>query len=60
MKPGLNWRPQDGGDARVMGYLLRKADKRERNYPKREKPVVANKRGRSCRSEEHLITGMEM
>ena len=29
VKPGLPWRPQDVGDARTVGYLLRKTANRE-------------------------------
>jgi len=39
----LIWRPQDVKDARVVGYLLRKAAKREWNHPRRNKSVVVNK-----------------
>lgn len=44
---GLPWRPQDAGDARVIGYLFREAANREWNKSKREKYVVVNKAKRS-------------
>lgn len=44
---GLLWRPQDVGDARVVGYLSRESANREWNKPKREKYVVVNKAKRS-------------
>jgi hypothetical protein len=37
------WRPQDVGDARTMGHLLRKAAIREWNQPSRKKFVAVNK-----------------
>jgi hypothetical protein len=40
VKLGLPWRPQDAGDVRVLGYLLKNAANRERNQPKRNKCVV--------------------
>jgi hypothetical protein len=39
----LPWRLQDVQDARVMGYLLRKAASREWKQPRRKKFVVVNK-----------------
>jgi hypothetical protein len=39
----LPWRLQDVGDARVVGYLLRKAANRKWNQPGRKKCVVVNK-----------------
>ena len=39
----LPWRPQDIGDARVIGFLLRKAANGEWNQSKRKKCVVINK-----------------
>jgi len=39
VKPVLPWRSQDGIDARAVGYLLRNADHREWNRPKRKKCV---------------------
>jgi hypothetical protein len=47
VKHRLCKRPQDVGDARVVGYLLRKAANREWNQPKGEKCVAVNKAGRS-------------
>lgn len=52
VKPGLPWRPQDVGDSRALGYLLRKAADREWSQPKREKCLVVNKSERNWRSEE--------
>ena len=43
VKPGLPWRPQDVGDARVMGYLPRKAANREWNQLKRKMCVAVDK-----------------
>jgi hypothetical protein len=46
-------RPQDLGDARDMGYLLRKAANREWNQPRRKKFVAVNKDEKGVgRSEE--------
>ena len=53
MKPGLPWRPQNVGDARAMGYLLRGAANKELNQPKRIKYMVLTKAGRSWISEKH-------
>ena len=39
----LPWRLQDVQDARVMGYLLRKAANREWNQPRRKNFVAVNK-----------------
>ena len=52
LKPGLPWGPQDVGDARAVGSLLRRAANREWNQPKREKCVAVKKAERSWRSEE--------
>ena len=52
MKPGLPWRPQDIGDARVMWYLPRRAANRVWNQPKRETHVAVNKAERSWGSED--------
>ena len=54
VKPGLPWRPQDVGDARVVEYLPRRTVNREWKQPKREKCVAVNKAERSWRSEEHF------
>ena len=54
VKHRLCKRPQDVGDARVVGYLLRKAANREWNQPKREKCVAVNKAEMGWRSEEDL------
>ena len=43
LKPGLPWRTQDVRDARVMGYLLRRAANREWNQPKKERCATVNK-----------------
>ena len=48
------WRPQEVGDFRTMGYLLRRAANREWNQPKRKKYVSVKKAERSWRSEEHF------
>jgi hypothetical protein len=50
VKAGLPQRPQDAGDSRVMGYLLRKAANKAWNQPKRKKCVAVNKAERSWRS----------
>lgn len=47
-----DWRHQDIGDSRAVGYLLKRAAKREWNQPKRKKCVAVNKAKRSWRSEE--------
>jgi hypothetical protein len=39
----LPWRSQDSQDARAVGYLLRKADNRVWNQPRRMTFVVVNK-----------------
>ena len=39
----LSWKPQGVQDARAMDYLLRKADNREWNQPRRKKCVSVNK-----------------
>lgn len=49
-----SWNPRDVGDARVMGYWLRKATDREWNQPKRKKHAVLNKAEKSWRSKEHF------
>ena len=51
-RPGLPGSPQEVGDSRVMGSLLRRAANREYNQPKRKKCVAVNKSERSWRSEE--------
>lgn len=50
VKPGLPWRTQDIGDARVVEYPLRKAANRQLTQPKRKKYVAANKAENSWRS----------
>lgn len=55
VKPGLCRRSKDVGDARVVGYLLRKSANRESKWPKRKTCVVVKKVERSCRSEECLL-----
>ena len=40
VNPGLPWRLQDVGDARVMGYLSRKAANWEWNQPVGERSVL--------------------
>lgn len=47
VNPGLCWRLQDAGDARVMGHLPRTAAKMVWNQPKREKEVAVIKAERS-------------
>ena len=54
LKPGLPWRTQDVRDARVVGYLPRRAANREWNQPKRKKCAAVSKAELSWRSEEHL------
>ena len=49
LKPGLPRRPQD---ARVLGYLPRRAVTREWNQPRREKRVAVNRAEKSWISEE--------
>ena len=39
----LPWRHKDVKDARAMGYMLRKADNREGNQPRRRNFVAINK-----------------
>ena len=43
LKPGWPWRPQDIGDARPMGYLLRKTANREWNQHKRRGVLQSTK-----------------
>ena len=52
VKPGLPWRSQDVGDARAVGFMLRKVANREWNQPKRKKYVAVNKAERSWSSHE--------
>lgn len=52
VKPGLRWRPQDVGDARVMEYLPRRAADQVQNQPKREMCVAVHRAERSWTSEE--------
>jgi hypothetical protein len=54
VKPGLLWRSQDVGDARVVGYLLRKVAYRVRAQPKRENCVIVKKAGTEWISEWHF------
>lgn len=65
MTLGLPWRPQDVGDARIVGYLSRGAANREWNKPKREECAVVNKATRNERSAEcfdnrHRDTGFQV
>ena len=60
LKPGLPWRSQDVGDARVMGCLLRKADNREWNQPKRKKWLRSTKLSRVGDLKRALTSDMEM
>jgi hypothetical protein len=39
----LPWKAQDIKDSRALGYVLRKAAKREWNQPRRKNFVVVNK-----------------
>ena len=39
----LPWRLKDDKDARAMGYMLRNADNREWNQPRRKQFVAVNK-----------------
>lgn len=55
MKPRLDWRHQDVGDAQDMGYLPRRAAKRNQNQLKREKYVAVNNK-----LESTLTSYMEM
>lgn len=48
---GLCWRPQEGGDARVMRHLSRKIADRVWHRHKREKYAALNKAERDWRSE---------
>jgi hypothetical protein len=50
----LPWRPQDVWDARVMGYLLRKAANREWKQPRWKKLLQSTKMNRSRRSEDQF------
>lgn len=43
MKPGLPWRPQDAEDARVVGYMPRRASDQVWNQPNRKKCVAVLK-----------------
>ena len=54
LKPGLPWRTQDVRDAKIMGYLPRRAANREWNQPKRKKCVAVTEAERSWRSEERF------
>ena len=56
VKPGLGWKPQDAGNARVLGYLPRKATDREWNQTKTKKCTVVNNTEKSWRREEHFDT----
>jgi hypothetical protein len=53
LTPGLPWRPQDVGDARVMGYLSRKL-LTVLGTSTRENCVAVNQAKRNWRSEEHF------
>jgi hypothetical protein len=54
VKPGLPWRPQDVGDAIVVGCLPRRAANKEWNQTKTEKHFAVNKAERIWNSEECL------
>ncbi|KAL6060934.1 hypothetical protein STEG23_012507, partial [Scotinomys teguina] len=54
LKPELRWRSQNVRDARVMGYLKRRAARGEWNQPERNKCAGVNKTERSWRPEEHF------
>jgi hypothetical protein len=56
VKPEL-CRPQDGGDAKVLGYLARKLADKVWKWPKMEKYAAFNKSGRSFRYEECFDPG---
>lgn len=43
MKPGFHWRIKDVGDARVMGYLMRRAANREQKQHEKETCVAVIK-----------------
>jgi hypothetical protein len=43
MKPGLSWRTQDAGDARVFGYLQGNGAKSEYSQLMKKKCVAVNK-----------------
>jgi hypothetical protein len=60
VKPGFHWQPKDGRDARVVGYLPRRAANRVWNQPKREKCIAVNKVERSWSSEERFASDTEM
>ena len=51
VKSGMPWRPQDIGDAIVMGYLPQKATKQLWNQTKRDKYIAVNKAERSWKHE---------
>ena len=46
-EPGLCWSPHSAGNARAVGYPLRRAADREFNQPKREQCVPVSKAGRA-------------
>ena len=54
LNPGLSWRPQEDGDARAIGYLLKKATNRKWNQSNKVKCVVVNKAKKNWRSEQHF------
>lgn len=51
LKPGLSWRTQVVRDARVMGYLWRRAANREWKQPKTKECAAVSKAEQSWRSE---------
>jgi hypothetical protein len=56
----LPWRLKDVRDARVMGYMLRKAANREWNQPRRKQFVAVNKdRKKSGDLKTSLTSAME-
>lgn len=60
MKETINHRPQDVGDSRVIGYLLRKATNREWNQPMKKYYGAVNKGERIVDQNNVLTSGMEM
>jgi hypothetical protein len=60
VEPGLSWRPQDIGIARVVGYLPRRAASWEWNQPKRKKCAAVNKAERVGDLKSILTSDMEI
>ena len=60
VKLKLTWRPQDVRDARVVGYLLRKAANREWNQPRKKKFAVNKEENGFGDLKTTLISDKEM